>query len=87
MTEELKSKIEASIALIRKGEKLALLMHPQYGYQMWLVGLACNGWYPYNPISRKPYDTPPPMPKRQEAETTARKFAQDYGKQLTLSFT
>ncbi len=55
--------------------------------KMWLVGLACSGWYPYNPISRKPYDTPPPMPKRQEAETTARKFAQDYGKQLTLSFT
>lgn len=38
MTEELKSKIEASIALIRKGEKLALLMQPQFGYHVGFSG-------------------------------------------------
>lgn len=35
---ELKNKIEASIALIRKGEKLALLMQPEYGYHVGFSG-------------------------------------------------
>ena len=38
MTEELQQKIDASIALIRKGEKLALLMQPEYGYHVGFSG-------------------------------------------------
>ena len=34
----MKNKIEASIALIRKGEKLALLMQPEYGYHVGFSG-------------------------------------------------
>lgn len=55
--------------------------------KMWLLGLACKGWFPYNPINREPYVTPPPMPTIQEVETSARKLAEDNGKQLTMSFT
>lgn len=38
ITEELQQKINDSIALIRKGEKLALLMQPDYGYHVGFSG-------------------------------------------------
>lgn len=55
--------------------------------KMWLLNMACHGWYPYNPKTRQTDSKPEPMPTRREAAEAAKRLAEANGKQLTLSFT